>query len=174
MTALDILVAARDRISDMNNWTTGLLRAKSRLAKDGHKFCAIGATFYEGGAWCGSKLVTESLLDENPIGYVRSAAEQLQENMYGDCLVSAELANQAIDSLSGVFSNIEKYRGFRGKQVIKALSYLQAASRQLGFNGVVSLNDHDGRPTEETHNVVVKLFDRAIRNLKRRHIHGGR
>lgn len=178
MRTVDALIHARDMfLSDPKSWTRGALHAK-KAGKD--CYCALG----------GISLVTGCIAPDGTRapGVAVSctsgphAADVRPENTgYGDSDF------YGINQLPAKTLLTYQRRGVHLKAALGAVRYLTAAVRKLYGEDVsiVVVNDHGGtyRParadadgSQEAYNygLIIRAFNLAIRNAKRRHINGDR
>lgn len=85
----------------------------------------------------------------------------------GACVAAAGLDcdSFAVGLVNWSEAGLSGSSGRRGA-ALRAINYLNAASRDLFEEGVANVNDHDGLGP------VLAVFRKAVRNAKRRHIHG--
>ncbi len=173
MKALDVLVAARARLSDKVNWTTGNLFAPREAAKDGFCFCAMGATMKEGGLWTTQQIAglqtlvpvvregEAKVVPGNVDVYIGGYAEYPGEALLACIRAQAAVRNR-------IFGTLAK-AGFQANATINAIKYLSAAARQI-------TKQSDYAPFEVNDNwgweKTIQMFDLAIKNAKHRHING--
>ncbi len=156
MKAVDVLIDARDLLSDQNNWGT------TRLCSDG-KFCANGAIDLTSGCL---------KLDGSRTG---ATVDGLYLEACGGVALWTSNPDNHIVPI-GTLSHQERVEyasvGAFPMALEKAYSYLTAASRKLYGKAVYQVND---RPLEGFgYPAIMKVFDLAIKNAKRRHINGDR
>ena len=141
MKAVDVLIQARNLLSDKNRWTKNYMKT----VRNGKEcFCAAGAVCHEAGVLEGEKT------------YTNFTGNVFMNVMCGIVPVTAA-SNSAIREAEAL--------GEHARAAHTALKYLRAAS---GHDSFIYVNDVKG------YDAVMKMFDVAIRNAKRRHINGDR
>lgn len=168
MRAVDILVAARTRLTKYENWTTAALSNHSRSADGGRCFCSLGATVHEGGGMKDDDLVFNTVRET--LDYELPEYTALAHLSYDFVCKTNEDTRRALTNLKLV-SGLLTEAGFAAKSTLIAISYLQAAAKQMYGTHVVLVNDGPGR-SHKNHAAVLAMFDLAIKNAKRRHING--
>ena len=177
MKAVEVLVAARKRLSDIKNWTTGNLCRPCGTAKDGYSFCSIGATLKEGGAISQDMQFVTNILFGSELVRNKKYLTMLRLHIYCENRYHTSIAMNAALNIKAAL----REKGWVNvAPTIRALSYLQAASRQIkgiseserakGY--VISINDDGFDCDVDVHERVLRMFDLAIKNAKRRHIAG--
>lgn len=159
MRTVDVLTAAQNLFSNKANWTSGALAG---INDDGEPcFCALGGVMNAGGCydWNGSRAVLKRDLAVSSVAglvglWTRTGFRQV------DYASRADLARfQA--------------RGIHAAATRNAIRYLGASVRRLSGNDNVSIvvaNDSSGFG----YDFIMRAFDLAIKNAKRRHITGDR
>lgn len=156
MRTVDVLTNARNVIENRANWTQHVLCK-------GHTFCAIGAID-----------VVSGILDPDANNITKSRVKNIHPSVIGgvhlfedaDGLMATELRH--ISSLSRAELKALAAQGAYPVQAEKAFRYLRAASFKLFNKTPVGVNDELG------HEAVLAMFDKAIKNAKRRQINGKR
>lgn len=179
MRTVDILIAARDLLSDKSNWTQGTLY-KYSVAKKKNCFCALGATVKAGGglteASSGLNLRVRPEIftsGSNGIGGLTPVATEMlgitspTDDGYVDVANVPSLPRAALKALEAT--------GLYVTQTANAVRYLHAATKQVtnGEHHAVFVTNDD-RNKARAYDTIMKVFDRAIRNAKRRHVTGDR
>lgn len=167
MKTVDALIAARDLFaSDPTNWTRGGLRKRI-----GGKncYCALGGISLVTGCISADGERAENVAvscTEGPKGVTSNEGWSLME--------IGELSQSVLLKFAAKNVHLLAAKG--------AIEYLSAACEQLfGEKSIIHVNDvgpNKGALTPSNAEVgyatIMKAFDRAIRNAKRRHITGDR
>lgn len=177
MKAVDILIAARARLSKKENWTTGNLVHESNHADDGRCFCSLGAVLNAGGGFSGlmnlfEKAVTNAANNarkENKLLLAREN-DRCHSLYYRVGIVTDKNSPVSYPSINDDLERELVALGFKTGPTMKAIEYLQSASRQVTGLEVVQMNDVS--ISETNHKLVLMVFDQAIKNAKRRVIGG--
>lgn len=173
MKAVDILTNARDRfLANRLNWTTGQLAHKRKGADEGKCFCSIGGVLNAGGGYNDKlELVTDRIRQDGRLSHGTTkydCAVRLDGALF--CTYESQ-REEAVSTIDVLKEELAK-EGFAAKQTITALTYLQAAARQVGNADVVSINDSS--KSNNNFERVITMFNVAIKNAKRRHVNGQR
>lgn len=164
MKTVDVLIAARNFfINDPSRWTAGALH---KLVDGKDCFCAIGAMSLVSGCISESGLRAQRVVVSctlGPTGFINAD--------YSRTTPIAALSAKLL-------SDLEK-DGIHLKAGAGAAKYLEAACRKLFGHSVITVNDGctvSAHPRERTlgYQGIMKAFDLAIKNAKRRHITGDR
>lgn len=164
MNAVEILTAARTRLSNPVNWTTGRLFRERAIAQDGFCFCSMGAVMKEGGAFTKDQLT-------NTLHPVRVPGVEVSPGNTDLGVYTTEGSIPTEKSVTARLYRLLEEAGCHAKTTRTAIAYLNAAAKQATNNiweRPYELNDAYG------HAKVLQMFDLAIRNAKRRHINGKR
>ncbi len=155
MRTVDLLMSARELLSDRSNWTqTALHNYFSN--RDKNCFCVMGSILKEGGALMPSTI--------GGFFYTRRGAEVSSDGSLVAITVNGErVLSVNIDGLPTADLAILQMDGFYPKTILNAVRYLRAAAEDI-HPAVV--NDQYG------YDAVMTMLNIAIKNAKRRHVRG--
>ena len=170
MKTVDALIAARDFfINDPSRWTKGALH---KVVNGKNCFCALGAVSLVSGCLNGDGARVPGVAVSctfGPIGFKEAGPAKF----FTDATTINALSRK-------VLGDLEKY-GIHLKAGAGAVKYLSAACHQLFGSTVNIVTVNDGRLWASSgaeqgygYNGIMKAFDVAITNAKRRHITGDR
>lgn len=161
MRTVDVLIAARDLLSKKENWMTGSLGYTDGDGKS--CFCALGATLKSGGC------IVPPKSNGRRHGEWEAAAPTFEVSGTRGISGGTEVVERSPLRVLQFFES----QGIYLRSTAKAINYLTAAvaaESNGAVNEVFYANDHK----KFGYDFIMRAFDRAIRNAKRRHINGDR
>jgi hypothetical protein len=148
MKAIEVLTSARQLLSNKKNWAQNGLRIEH---DDRVCLCAVGALG-----------VAAGVLDPN--GGTTRAGTRLGviggiHDVFNDAFITVE--REPLATLRRLEENGAHVRAYQ-----KAKDYLDSAAESMFGTAIIGVNDNWG------YEATLETFDRAIRNIRRRHMNG--